>query len=123
MSSFPRDSRSRSRASNETIPHFNIQLESIRDRAYPFVTVVRTCLVAPPKSDAGHVARPVPAGSSRCRIGTDAYETKDVPLYKAIALLSRLIGSRHRGAGPDWWEYFGSFGDDFFADEAGADGC
>jgi hypothetical protein len=36
---------------------------------------------------------------------------------KARSLLSRLSGFHHPVAGPGWWEYFGSFGDDFFSDE------
>lgn len=38
-------------------------------------------------------------------------------MRKATSLLSRLSGSHHPVAGPGWWEYFGSFGDDFFTDE------
>ena len=39
------------------------------------------------------------------------------PLHKAISLLSRLIGFHEPVAEVGWWDYFGSFGDDFFADE------
>jgi hypothetical protein len=28
-----------------------------------------------------------------------------------------LIGSHRPVAGPSWWEYFGSFGDDLFSDD------
>jgi hypothetical protein len=37
-------------------------------------------------------------------------------MSQALSLISRLIGCR-RPAGPDWWSYFGSFGDDIFEDD------
>jgi hypothetical protein len=42
---------------------------------------------------------------------------KGADVRKATELLSRLFGSRNDTAGPGWWEYFGSFGDDIFGDE------
>ena len=31
--------------------------------------------------------------------------------------LLQLVRSSRRPAGPEWWAYFGSFGDDFFHDD------
>ena len=39
-------------------------------------------------------------------------------MRNATSLLCRLFGSRASTAGPGWWEYFGSFGDDIFGDDA-----
>jgi hypothetical protein len=42
---------------------------------------------------------------------------KGAPLQQAISVLLRLIGQRGRADSPDWWAYFGAFGDDIFGDE------
>ena len=38
-------------------------------------------------------------------------------MRKAISLLLRFKGVTERTESPDWWAYFGSFGDDIFGDE------
>lgn len=38
-------------------------------------------------------------------------------MKKATSLLLRFIGVSDRTASPDWWTYFGSFGDDIFCDD------
>ena len=38
-------------------------------------------------------------------------------MRSATSLLFRLFGSRGSCAGPGWWEYVGSFGDDIFGDD------
>ena len=35
-------------------------------------------------------------------------------MRKARTFLLRLIGGSERAESPDWWAYFGSFGDDIF---------
>ena len=42
---------------------------------------------------------------------------KGVLLRKAKSLLLRVMGVPDRAESPDWWTYFGSFGDDIFGDE------
>jgi hypothetical protein len=37
-------------------------------------------------------------------------------------LLSSLFRARRRPTASDWWEFFGSFGDDFFGDDLVGDG-
>jgi hypothetical protein len=43
-------------------------------------------------------------------------------LRKATSLLLDVIVGSDRTASPDWWTYFGSFGDDAFDDENADDG-
>ena len=43
--------------------------------------------------------------------------TKGAPLRKATSSLLRFIGFTKRMESPDWWTYFGSFGNDIFGDE------
>ena len=38
-------------------------------------------------------------------------------MRKAISRLVRFRGVRELTESPDWWAYFGSFGDDIFGDE------
>lgn len=38
-------------------------------------------------------------------------------MRKATSFLLRFIGIPERTASPDWWTYFGSFGNDIFGDE------
>ena len=38
-------------------------------------------------------------------------------MRKATSLLLRFIGVPERREHPEWWTYFGSFGDDIFGDD------
>ena len=38
-------------------------------------------------------------------------------MRKAISLVLRFRGVSEFTESPDWWAYFGSFGDDIFGDE------
>ena len=52
---------------------------------------------------------------------SDACRTKGAPLRKATSFLLRFVGVPERTEFPDWWTYFGSFGNDMFSDEDTAD--
>ncbi len=58
-----------------------------------------------------------PRVSDRAASNTEACCTKGAPLRKVTSLLLRFIGVPERLESPDWWTYFGSFGDDIFGDE------
>ena len=66
--------------------------------------------------DDGHVPTLLPAGKQPCRIDRWC-DTKGAPLRKATSSLLRFIGFTKRMESPDWWTYFGSFGNDIFGDE------
>jgi len=38
-------------------------------------------------------------------------------LSTVITVLSRIVCPRGLAAGSEWWDYLGSFGDDFFSDD------
>ena len=59
----------------------------------------------------------LPAGKKPAASKTDACGTKGAPVRKATSFLLRFIGVPERMESPDWWTYFGSFGDDIFGDE------
>jgi hypothetical protein len=65
--------------------------------------------------DEGHVLPLLPTGNDM--ESQSLHMNKGTPLSKTRSLLFRFIGARDPGAGPGWWEYFGSFGDDIFGDE------
>jgi hypothetical protein len=53
----------------------------------------------------------IPAASN-----ADVCCTKGTPVRKTTSSLFRFITGRERVTAPDWWAYFGSFGDDIFGD-------